>query len=252
MSIKMVVTDLDGTLLYDDKTISPRTKAAFEGLRKKGIKTVYATGRGASAIELTSSCQFDGAAHNNGAIAYDGDELLYKKLLSADSVRELLIACDKAGVRIVAECNNYHYANFDIAKEWPWPIQYEIVDFTNHKESAEKLYAILDSQNVLDVMAKNLGEAQYLQATRDGFALVMHEEAQKSKAVAKLAQRWNIDKSEIVAFGDDVNDLDLLEYCGIGVAMGNAVDEVKAIANQVCDTNENDGIAKWLEENLND
>ena len=56
--------------------------------------------------------------------------------------------------------------------------------------------------------------------------------------------------SEIVSFGDDTNDIDLLDFCGISVAMENALDNVKKSANEICDTNENDGVAKWLEENV--
>jgi len=250
MNIKMVVTDLDGTFLRDDKSISDRTLAAFDRLREKGIKTVYATGRGLSAVEITSMRQFDGAVRNNGAIAFIGDELIYKRLLSADSVRDMLIACDKAGVRIVAECGDTHYSNFNIEELFTWPMNYEIADFTEHSDDTEKLWAVVDTPKAIDVIKQNLNEVLYLYETRDGFALVMHNDATKSKAVAALAERWNIDKSEIVAFGDDANDTNLLEYCGIGVAMGNAIDEVKAVADQIYDTTENDGIAKWLEENL--
>jgi hydroxymethylpyrimidine pyrophosphatase-like HAD family hydrolase len=53
-----------------------------------------------------------------------------------------------------------------------------------------------------------------------------------------------------VAFGDDLNDIDMLNHAGVSVAMGNALDEVKAVADYVCDTNDNDGLAKWLEENV--
>jgi hypothetical protein len=84
--------------------------------------------------------------------------------------------------------------------------------------------------------------------SRDGVAMIMHREAKKSKAVAALADNWGIRRSEIVAFGDDLNDVDMLKHCGVSVAMGNAVDEVKGIAAYICDTNENDGVAKWIEE----
>ena len=61
---------------------------------------------------------------------------------------------------------------------------------------------------------------------------------------------WGINKAEIVAFGDDLNDIDLLTHAGVSVAMKNALESVKEIADHICDTNDNDGVAKWLEENL--
>ena len=69
----------------------------------------------------------------------------------------------------------------------------------------------------------------------------------KGASIAKLAQLHGVDASQIIAFGDERNDLTMLEYVGHGVAMGNAIDEVKAIANEVTDTNDEDGIAKTLE-----
>lgn len=65
-----------------------------------------------------------------------------------------------------------------------------------------------------------------------------------------IANEFNIDKSEIVAFGDDMNDKEMLVSMGSGVPMGNAIEEVKMIADYICDTNDNDGVAKWLDENI--
>jgi len=76
----------------------------------------------------------------------------------------------------------------------------------------------------------------------------MHKDATKSKAAASLVQFWDIASSEILAFGDDLNDIDMLSYAGIGVAMGNALDEVKAAANYICLSNDEDGVAHWIEE----
>ena len=81
-------------------------------------------------------------------------------------------------------------------------------------------------------------------------AMVMHKGATKSKAVSALALYWGINRLEIAAFGDDSNDIDLLSDVGVGIAMENALDEVKAVADHICDTNENDGVAKWIEENI--
>jgi hypothetical protein len=250
MNIKMIVTDLDGTLLRDDKTVSDRSLSALRRSRDNGIKTVYATGRGSNSVTIVPSELFDGFVINNGAKAYVGDTLIYSRLFPIETVRGLLLACDNAGIKIAAEYNGVHYANFNVSKEWAWILNYEEADFANADFDVEKLYAVIDSPKVVDLMMKHLSADLHLHVTRDGFAMVMHKEAQKSSAVSALADYWNIDKSELAAFGDDGNDIDLLEYCGIGIAMGNAIDEVKAVANQFCDTNENDGFAKWLEENL--
>ena len=70
------------------------------------------------------------------------------------------------------------------------------------------------------------------------------------EGIRHAAEYLNIDISQVAAFGDDYGDLDMIAGCGHGVAMGNAAEDVKAAAKYICDTNENDGVAKWLEQNV--
>ena len=250
MQIKMVVTDLDGTLLREDKTISERSLSALKKCREKGIKTVYATGRGVSTTTLVPHEFFDGYVRANGATAQVDDVLIYEKILSIENARELLIAADKAGIKIVTEKGGWHYGNFDVTEKWLWIPHSKIVEFDKLDIDIEKVYAVIRTPDDVRLIEKHMPDDAYLYVSRDDFAMVMHKEAEKSKAVAAVAAHWGIKQNEIVAFGDDTNDTELLKYCGTGVAMGNALDEVKAVANQICDTNESDGIAKWLEENV--
>jgi len=251
MPIKMIVTDLDGTLLREDKTISERTKAILAQCRLKGHKVVYATGRGSSSKILAPSEMFDGFIRMNGATAYIGDTHIHNRLIPIDKVRGLLIAADAANIKIAAESGEVHYANFNVGELWPWlQRHYEPADFTRLDIEIEKIYAIAETPKVTELINKHLSDELYLCISRDNLAMVMHSDAVKSKAAAALAEHWNIKRHEIAAFGDDSNDIDLLKYCGVGVAMGNALDEVKAAAAHICDTNDNDGVAKWLEENV--
>jgi len=248
-TIKMIVTDLDSTLLQEDKTISERTINALKLCREKGIKLAYATGRGNSSKILVPSELFDGFVRVNGAAAYIGDELVHSKYIPIEKSRALLVAAHSAGVKIAAENNGRHYSNFNVIEHWPWIKYCELIDFSTFDIEAEKLYAI-DTLDAVDIIRHNLPEDLYLLVSRDKLAMVMHKDAVKSKATFALAERWGIAPDEIAAFGDDCNDVELLENCGIGVAMGNALDEVKAIADYICDDNDNDGMAKWIEENL--
>jgi HAD superfamily hydrolase (TIGR01484 family) len=143
-----------------------------------------------------------------------------------------------------------HYSNFIVSDEWSYITSFEIVDFDKHNMDAEKLYILINNSDDIAFIRKHLPGDLYLSVSRDNMAMVMHKEATKSKAVAALVEYWGVNQLEIVAFGDDINDIDLLQYCGIGIATANALDEVKAVADCICDTNENDGVAKWLEENV--
>ena len=251
MNIKMVALDLDGTLLRDDKTVSDYTLSVLRKCREKGVKVIYATSRGHSATRLVPGDLFDGFVRMGGAVAYAGDKLLYSRLIPTAEIRGFLIDIDKAGIRFAAELNAWHFANFDVSKEWDWLTYFELADFATLDIEAEKMYALPGNQQETDLIHRLLPAGLRVIPARDeNFTMIMHEQATKAKASFALARYWGIDKAEVAAFGDDLVDIDMLEYFGAGVAMGNALDEAKAVADYVCDTNENDGVARWLEENV--
>ena len=249
-TIKMVVTDLDGTFLQSDESISGRTISAFKRCRERGLKLAYATGRGATSTMIVPSELFDGFVRCNGAVTHDGNKLVQSSLIDIDAVRPLLLAFVKNGFEIVAECSGVHCSTFNVTERWKWLIESKIVDFNTFSGRAEKIYSPSACVEVRELLATYTPPDYYSNSSNDGFSFIMHKDATKSKGVSALANRWGIKSDEIVAFGDDTNDIYLLEYCGIGVAMGNALDNIKAAANEICDTNNNDGVAKWLEENL--
>jgi Cof subfamily protein (haloacid dehalogenase superfamily) len=250
-SIKMIVLDLDGTLLRDDKTISEYTISILKKCKEKEFKVIYATARGSSAEKLIPVEIFDGFVRMGGAVAYVGNTLVYNKCISTVHARDFLNLVNKANIRVAAELSHKHYSNFKVDEVWNWLTYYEICDFNTLDIEAEKMYALPRTNDEMELLKNNIPKGMRLVPARDdNFTMIMHEEAIKSKAVFAISEYWKIKNNEIVAFGDDLIDLEILEYCGYGIAMGNALDEVKKVAKYVCDTNENDGVAKWLEENL--
>ena len=253
MPIKMIVTDLDGTLLRTDKTISDRTKSVLSQCRKSGIMVVYATGRGGSAEQVAPTEIFDGKITMNGAIAKSGDIIVHDCLIPYLTARPLLLACDKRKMKITSEISGMHYSNFNVSELWSYITSYQIVDFSQHEMDAEKLYTPNPTPEDKLFIEQILPTELYFVVTVDinGFlGQIMHIGATKATAVSALAKYWGISQIDIVAFGDDFNDIEMLRECGIGVAVENAIDEVKVVADFVCDTNDNDGVAKWLEERI--
>jgi len=244
--VKMIVMDLDGTLLKTDKTISEFTKSILNQCCKIGIKIVYATGRGGSAESVAPSELFDCRITMNGAIARINDSIIYNKLIPHEIARSILIACDQRGLKTASELSGMHYSNFDVSNEWSQISNYKIVDFKEHNIDAEKLYFMVNNPDDSLFVEKQLPKELYLSVSRDGLGMIMHKDATKAKAVAEVRKIWEISQSEILAFGDDLNDIDMLKYSGISVAMENALDEVKAIADFVCLSNDEDGIANWI------
>jgi len=193
---------------------------------------------------------FDGHIINNGAVAYAGNEIIYKKQIHHEVIRPLLLACDKHGIKTASQFEGVHYSNFDVVKEWSEEKKFEMVDFAKHEKPTEKMYAIIRNAEDAKLIENNLHDDLYLSVSRENFAMIMHKDATKSKAAKALSKFWDIAQSEIIAFGDDSNDIDLLLYAGIGIAMDNSIDEVKAVADQVCSSNEEDGVAMWIKENI--
>jgi len=253
MNIKMIAVDLDDTLLRNDKTVSGRTLATLAKCRDHGIKVIYATARGPSADSIVSPELFDGTVKMCGAVAYVGDLPVHRQLISMIDSKDFLLAVCSTNIQIAVEVDGWTYSNFSFSDDWD-PIffdSYKVTDFNSFTKEVEKIWAMPVSDDEIDLIKQHLPEGLYMTVARnDNFTMIMREDTNKMNAINALAEHWGIKSTEIVAFGDDVIDIDMLRHCGIGVAMGNAVDEVKAVANQICDTNENDGVAKWLEEHV--
>jgi len=247
--IKLIATDLDGTLLRSDLTVSQRTIDVLRRCRASGIKIIFATGRGGSAELIVPPGIFDGRITNNGAVTV-ADGVTYKRLIPCMEARALLLACDKRGFMLTSQISDMHYTNFDVAPIWPQVKNYKIVDFNIHGLDAEKICMDVKTDDEEAFIRSRLTENMYLTIARDGLGMIMCRDATKSKALAGLAEVWCIDKNEIVAFGDDLNDVDMLSYAGVGVAMGNALEEARAAAGHICKTNDEDGVADWLEEHI--
>lgn len=248
--IKMVVTDLDDTLLRSDKSVSDYTINVLKRLHNQGIKIVFATARGVSSKSLILYELFDGYVLMNGAMAYVNDRLIYKRTITADIFVPFLRELSGRNLKVAAEVEGFHYASFNVKEKWSYIDNFTITDYSGVSGSADKLYAIIENPGQLELISSVLPKELYLYLGRDGLAMIMHREATKYNAVLEIAKEFNISKKDIVAFGDDMNDREILLNVGTGVAMGNSIDEVKMAADYICDTNDNDSVAKWLDENI--
>jgi len=249
----MIVTDLDGTLLRTDKTISEYTKAVLSRCRIAGVKVVYATGRGSSAEQIAPPELFDGRIYMNGAVAKVDDKAVYYHLIPYKTARPILTACNERGMKIASENGSAHYSNFAVSDLWPYITNYKIVDFSRHDVDAEKIYMPNPTPEDVSFIEQLLPDDLYFVAIADingALGLIMHKDATKANAAAALAKLWGIPMSEVAAFGDDYNDAEMMRECGIGVAVTNAVPEIKAASNYLCGDCDEDGVARWIEGNI--
>lgn len=250
--IKMVVTDLDGTLLRDDKSISAYTEKIIEDVRQRGILFVIATARPIRAVKkFLPWVSYDAAVFHNGAVVEEGDCRLGKTGIENPLEIVRAILRDKPDTKIAVESNDVMYSNFDAGEFWAG-IEYM---FTADFREIENLVAdkiILGAKSIeeMNVFRPYLSEELYIQLSENRIATIHNKQSSKVGGIRLIAEKHGLSLEQVAAFGDDYNDVEMLGACGIGIAVENALDEVKAAAAQICGSNESDGVARWLEENL--
>ncbi len=250
---KMIAFDLDGTLLRDDKTISDYTLNILDECQKQGIKIIFATGRAYMGVKdyekLVKPCGF---VINNGAKVIYNKELLAVNAVNpgdADRLIKKLFTIDDMYLTI--NYGEISYTNDPVFKSFT----YFNGVFTDFKEySLENILNITThTVNYREVEALDCKEYNcnfYPSVFEPSFCVFIHEMASKLNGIATICRQLDIDVKDVVAFGDELNDLEMLRGCGTGVAVSNACEQAKKAAAQLCDTNENDGAAKWIEKHI--
>lgn len=262
----LIALDLDGTLLNSEKNISERTKSVIFEAKRQGHHVAIATGRPYRAsVRYYNELALDSPIVNfNGAFVHHP---LDHSFGTHHSPMELTTAKS-----IVSSCSEINVKN----------IMAEVLDdvyLHQHDELIMQNMIMNDSSIFTGEIHKNLKDdptsllihpheqqlADLRQMLRDHHAEMIEHRVwaaplniieivrvglNKAVGLQRLASHFNVPKERIIAFGDEDNDLEMIEYAGTGVAMGNAIDELKNIANEVTITNEEDGIATFLEERL--
>ncbi len=251
--IKLIASDLDCTLLRNDKSLSPYTRAVLARCREKGIFFFVATARPPRALErFIAGLSYDGAICHNGAVVTLGKEIIWEQGIPPEtaSATAQIILREFPGIRLSAEIGGQLYANFDVGVLWPGAA-FTLTDFSSFpNKPAEKLLIGLDLPNAEERIPALLPEGLTGQISENSIIMIQPEGVEKGKALKAVCERLGISPAETAAFGDDWNDISLLKAAGTGIAVENALPEVKAAAADICLSNEADGPARWLENNL--
>jgi Cof subfamily protein (haloacid dehalogenase superfamily) len=272
-SIKAILLDIDGTLTNDDKVITPRTRDALLKAQEKGVVLVLASGRTATGLS-TYAATLDLANHNGVLVCYNGAKSLncqtgqvyFEQSLTVDQGKRVLEHMKKFDVAPVIDHEEYMYVNdafFTIERDGkPW----HIIEYEGHSNN----YLLCEKRDLAATAEWPInkiltaGQPEYLQevwqemqAPFEGELSAMFTAphyfeftplgVDKVRALKDTFDVLGIDQSEVMSFGDAQNDLTMIKWAQIGVAMGNAVDEVKAQADYVTGDNNSDGIADALE-----
>ncbi|KAA1188586.1 sugar-phosphatase [Photorhabdus heterorhabditis] len=261
MSIKLIAIDLDGTLLNESHQITPPVKQAIHYARKQGIHIVLASGRPFTGIqrylqELALNETSSYCISNNGSVVHqanDGEHLL-ENLLDFEDYLFFESLSREIGVHLHAlEFNKIYTANRDIS---PYtvreafltdtPLIYCPINEMDNEMRFTKLMMI-DHPNILsdaiNFIPVDAYEHYTLMQSSPYFLEILSKEVNKGTAIKAIADHLGITRDKIMCIGDHNNDLAMIEFAGIGVAMGNAEQSVKDIAQFITATNEQDGVA---------
>lgn len=265
---RMVVTDLDGTLLNDQKQVSDGNIKAIKRLKDKNVMFVMATGRSdVMTRPYTSKIQnADIVIGCDGAIIRNirTGQILYENHISKEACHETFEICRKHGLDyyvfakdelVSDDPQNERFVihqkfNQTVKKEEQIPMQ--IVEDLDRYVDDHIVYKIVVSHNdtnYLDEVAKVIKKQTDADAIRSGKRVlaVKARGVSKAEAIKKLAQVLDISIKDIIAFGDEVNDMEMLKLVGLGIAMENADDVVKEAADLIAGNNDEDGVGKELD-----
>lgn len=268
MTLRLIATDLDGTLLTSASEVSARTRAALDAARSRGIHVVPVTARQPIGLRaIADGAGFDGwALCSNGAYAThltDG-RMLFAEELPAETIRTLAEALRasipgllfasvrEGGETFVAQ---HGYAEVaDLADHKRDPKTMGGVDL-EHVLAAPSLKFVIRhpelAPSVLFDTLRDLGLTGF-EATLSGapFVEVMAEDVTKASGLARLCEHLGVDRADVIAFGDALNDVEMLRWAGHGVAMADAADVVQDAADETTSSNDDDGVARVIERML--
>lgn len=264
MAYEMIVLDLDGTLTNSKKEISPKTKKALMKTQEDGIKIVLASGRPTPGIlhlakELELD-QYDGYILSfNGAkiIHCASKEVIYNKTLPKDMISMIFQEVKRLGTGILTYTEEEiisgngidQYSQLE-SRVNKIPMK-EVEDFDKYIDfPINKCLLTADPDKILyaeEELKEKFKEKLNIYKSEPFFLEIMPKNIDKAYSLSKLLEHVGINRKQMICCGDGFNDLSMIRYAGLGVAMKNAQDPVKEEADFITLSNDEDGIAYVIE-----
>jgi len=262
MNYKLLVLDLDGTLASSTHQILPETKAALMRAQKAGLKVVLASGRPTPGVvplaEELQLAKYGGylLSYNGGHMMAATGEVIQEISLKPEESHEIYDLAKELGANIMAYHNNDIFTE-DYEKYIQMEVDINGMDL-NRVDDFKEAVIHNSMKNMMTGEPDHLAEVERIFKERLGhrysisrslpyFLEVMPHGINKASCLEKLLKSLGLTAEDMVACGDGYNDIKMLQLAGLGVAMKNAVDDLKAIANYITKSNDDNGIAHVIE-----
>lgn len=262
MPIRAIAFDLDDTLLRPDGTVSAYTTEVLRRASQRGIRILPASGRTRDSMWPTVQrigCASAFVSCNGAEIWSPERTLMMQELLPVPLAHEVAQFAADRGVY----CQTYAVDRFYYTEENEWAASYArlsslkgeyVGDLTAFiTRPVTKLLMMDEPARVAELLKKArslFGERASLTCSKPYFLECNPPKATKGNALRWCAAHFGFGMNELLAFGDSLNDVSMLEAAGCGIAMGNAREDVKALGFPVCASNEEDGVARYIEEQI--
>ena len=266
---KLITIDLDGTLLNRYGEVTEYTKDIIKKTTNKGVLVVLASGRISESV-LTIAKEIGADKYyisGNGSVLYDmqKDEILYENYLTKEKVLEIIELCDKNSIYY-----NIYTENAVLAKSLNYNVAF--YNYENTKKSSDKktdinivedMYNYIKNSNLNKFLKITICDeskivfSSILKKIKTGtkevevgyfYTEVSSKNVDKWFAIEKVMELENIKKEEVMALGDNNNDIVMIKNAGLGVAMGHSNEQVKKVADYITVDNNEDGVAKAIEQ----
>lgn len=260
---KIIFLDIDGTLVNSKKEITPKTKEAILNIQKKGVKVAIASGRPSKGVipfaEELQLEAYDGyILPFNGCkiVNYQTKKSVYENTLSMEVVKKAYELSKEYNIELITYKGDYIISETD-------DNPYLLIESKINKMDVEKVDNLIEAIEEVPVKCLLIGDGEYLGSieaeikekigieanvfrSEPFFIEIVPQGLDKAAAIEELIGKLGIKQEETIAFGDGYNDISMIKYAGLGVAMSNGCKPIKEVADYIASDNDHDGIAEVL------
>lgn len=261
--IKAIFIDIDGTLTNSKKEVTKFTSDTIKKVTDKGILTVICSGRGNKYVEKKAkeACTSQYIITSNGAQIYDckTQTSLYEKAINIQTAKNIINFVNNNEIGCIINCPNIRYSNkylkrmmdkeekkFDKFSDIDETVVLQLVIETSSYDLMQKVIEYIHTYKDVKILNVSHNYINNIKTDNKYYIDINNSNVNKGNAIRQFLKIFNLKEDNVLCFGDHVNDTDMFNACGYRVAMGNGNDELKKIANYITLTNDENGVADFL------